>query len=706
MGGGAEGSTSAQLSRAHALARYFGASLVYSDVDTALVSSLEPPATMEQPNLSMYAAALKGKVCAPSRSMGRSLGIAAVSLRDEIAWITPGAGAVHFPPAARAVVIDLRGLPDDPQLPIVLDAAVAPALSSPVARPRRLVRQYDGLTDEVRISGNVYVNHVVSLSEPEIAASGKSELPLVLLTETTMPPAAVEFAAALRLANRASIFGDDLLTEVAEAQFVPIGGAGLAVRTRDFTDAQGRYPDEIRADQRCSAPASLVQSIRDVPRVVKALQRGPASRTEMIWLNGFGEQQSTRLTLGSARAALIAAHAAASHFHGFPPPQPELDARLDEARALLEAGPLDRDRVLHALRRFGHVLNDGHNFISDHQRSRPDELLPVFFEQIDGKPVVRRSGTPGMHPGDTIVSVAGTPIDRWYAAELGLTSAGSDGYRYHLASRNLKRLTGPTAFGVRSSKGVERSVIVTPSVRPAAKVARGKATAADVLRVAQAAKGSTAVDDFRTASTRSAGPLADLGAPTLYYINLDRSVLSNLSEFRRDLTPGLKYAGLVLDLRGYPAFGHYQAARHLIGAPFTSPRFKLFRWDGPDRRTPYESANDLLPATSENYGGPIALLVGPRTVSAAENLAIMLVDAKRVTVVGRRTASTNGNITGVELPGGFAFQFTGMDIAHRDGSPFNGVGIVPDIEVTLTPEDFARGRDPELEAAVKWLLAQ
>lgn len=84
----------------------------------------------------------------------------------------------------------------------------------------------------------------------------------------------------------------------------------------------------------------------------------------------------------------------------------------------------------------------------------------------------------------------------------------------------------------------------------------------------------------------------------------------------------------------------------------------------------------------------------------------MLVDASRVKVVGRRSASTNGNITGVQLPGAFSFSFTGMDIAFRDGSPFNGVGIVPDIVVKLAPQDFAEGRDPELEAAVKWLLTQ
>jgi hypothetical protein len=265
----------------------------------------------------------------------------------------------------------------------------------------------------------------------------------------------------------------------------------------------------------------------------------------------------------------------------------------------------------------------------------------------------------------------------------------------------LKLLKGPTVFGVRSSKGVERTVTLGTRPRPAAKPARRRAATADVLRAAQAAP----IDDFRTASTRSAGPLPDLGAPTLYYINLDRNALSDLAAFGKALIPGLKYAGLVLDMRGYPVFPNPQAARYLIATPFTSPRFQLFRWDGPDRRTPYDIVRDLEPRRPI-YSGRIALLVGPRTVSAAENFAIMLVDAKRVTVVGRRSASTNGNITGVELPAGFTFKFTGMDIAHRGGSPFNGVGIVPDIEVKLTPQDFAEGRDPELEAAVKWLLTQ
>ena len=84
----------------------------------------------------------------------------------------------------------------------------------------------------------------------------------------------------------------------------------------------------------------------------------------------------------------------------------------------------------------------------------------------------------------------------------------------------------------------------------------------------------------------------------------------------------------------------------------------------------------------------------------------MLVDAGRVTVVGRNSAGTNGNITGVELPGAFGFSFTGMDVRHADAaqSVFHGIGIVPDVEVPLDAASLAAGVDPELEAAVAALL--
>src|SRR5262249_23002440 len=129
---------------------------------------------------------------------------------------------------------------------------------------------------------------------------------------------------------------------------------------------------------------------------------------------------------------------------------------------------------------------------------------------------------------------------------------------------------------------------------------------------------------------------------------------------------------------------------------------------GPEQQTVSEDSYALPPLTSPSFAGPIALLVGHTTVSAAENFSTMLVDAKRVHVIGRNSAGTNGNITGVQLPGHFAFTFTGMEVRHADAkkSVFHGVGIVPDIDVPLTAQAFAAGDDPELDAAVSWLLSQ
>jgi len=81
----------------------------------------------------------------------------------------------------------------------------------------------------------------------------------------------------------------------------------------------------------------------------------------------------------------------------------------------------------------------------------------------------------------------------------------------------------------------------------------------------------------------------------------------------------------------------------------------------------------------------------------------MLVSADRVKVMGRRSAGTNGNITGVMLPGGFAMTYTGMEVLFGDKSQFHGIGIVPDTETTLSAQAFKDGLDPELIEAVTFL---
>jgi C-terminal processing protease CtpA/Prc len=203
-------------------------------------------------------------------------------------------------------------------------------------------------------------------------------------------------------------------------------------------------------------------------------------------------------------------------------------------------------------------------------------------------------------------------------------------------------------------------------------------------------------------SLREAGPLDDLGAAELYYINLSDHVLTEMDDFLAALHDAEGYEGLVLDLRGYPRIDHYEIARRLIPQSFHSPIFRTPVITAHGREV-QENQYTLQPLADPAFHGPLILLVGPGSVSAAENLATMLVDADRATVIGLRSAGTNGNITGVQIPGRFGFTFTGMEVLHADGSTFHGQGIAPDVEVWPTVADLAAERDPALEKAIEVL---
>jgi hypothetical protein len=305
--------------------------------------------------------------------------------------------------------------------------------------------------------------------------------------------------------------------------------------------------------------------------------------------------------------------------------------------------------------------------------------FPVTLEQVDGAPVIRRSLVPGVNPGDTLVSVAGRPMSEWLDEERSRAPAATPGHVNDIAMRRLTTLRGPTLFGLRALDGTTRTVEVQPQPLSA------------LLRVGTAP------------SRRAAGSLADLGAPLLHYLNLSDEVITSPAAFRQALAGAAGATGLVVDMRGYPGVNNYELAARLIPEPFYSPLFRVPLWLGPDHFQMTERFTTQQPLSSPSYAGPIVLLVGPRTVSAAENFSIMLTAAGRATVIGRRSAGTNGNITRLYMPGVMSVTFTGMEVLNPDRSRFHGVGIVPQIEVAPTAADIAEGRDPELLRAVQFL---
>jgi carboxyl-terminal processing protease len=110
------------------------------------------------------------------------------------------------------------------------------------------------------------------------------------------------------------------------------------------------------------------------------------------------------------------------------------------------------------------------------------------------------------------------------------------------------------------------------------------------------------------------------------------------------------------------------------------------------------------------YLGPVVVLIGPGTYSAAEDFLIPLHQSHRATLVGQRTNGSTGQPIIINLPAsGMASICTKWD-TYSDGREFIGVGVIPDVEVYPTQEEIAAGlwsggKDPILEKGLEVLRA-
>lgn len=120
-------------------------------------------------------------------------------------------------------------------------------------------------------------------------------------------------------------------------------------------------------------------------------------------------------------------------------------------------------------------------------------------------------------------------------------------------------------------------------------------------------------------------------------------------------------------------------------------------------------SGDKSPVTSVrlggHYEGPVILLVGPATSSAAEIAAAAVQDHERGTLIGRRTNGSVVSGSKFDLPDGGKIMIPVKDFIRVDGRRIEGIGVEPDIWMLPTLEDVRQGRDPLLEKALAILKA-
>lgn len=348
-------------------------------------------------------------------------------------------------------------------------------------------------------------------------------------------------------------------------------------------------------------------------------------------------------------------------------------------------------RVLQALNA---RLHDGHTNVYP-----PKELRPSFYTRpalrtakIEGRVVITRLLDPalagaGLVPGLEIVAIDGEPVETYADAKVRPYQAASTPQDLEVRTYDYALLAG--------AAGSEVELLVED--------ASGARRTVRVVRTPQEELAKVAPPFLPLELT----PLGD-GILRIDLRSFDTSKVFEEWLAHWDEIAAAK--GLILDLRdnGGGNSGHgYRILSTLLERPSATTvwRTRLYRpsfraW-GNAEGWHLAAPGGLDPSVEHHFAGPVAVLIGPRTYSAAEDFAVAFDVAERGPMIGAATGGSTGQPLMFALPGGGQARVCSKRDTYPDGREFVGVGVQPDREVTTTVADLRAGRDPVLEAAIE-----
>jgi C-terminal processing protease CtpA/Prc len=355
----------------------------------------------------------------------------------------------------------------------------------------------------------------------------------------------------------------------------------------------------------------------------------------------------------------------------------------------------DTTAYYEVLMRLAPLLRDGHTNIYppkelvDHFYARP----PMRTALVQGHVLVTQVFSPtlerlGVHVGDEVLAVDGVEVHRYaeeriapYESSSTPQDADVRAYTYALLSGDKSQ---PVRLRLQSTDGTTREV----------EVSRGHY--ADVQ--------SSPAFAFRMLP-------GDIAYLSLGHFESDEGV----KVFEQHLPEIMKARGLILDVRnnggGSTSYGLHILS-YLDGKPIPTNRSRELEIDTVARaqgsltlhwRKLMGSGEVYVKQHAQHFDGPVAVLIGPRTFSAAEDFVVSFDAMKRGILVGQRTGGSTGQPLLFKLPGGGSARICAKRDTYPDGREFVGEGIAPDIVVEPTVDDIRAARDGALERAANEL---
>jgi len=370
------------------------------------------------------------------------------------------------------------------------------------------------------------------------------------------------------------------------------------------------------------------------------------------------------------------------------------DAGTIEAahRAYLEAALASEDRAAfsRASMRFLATFRNGHTLFLDRQLAMGAGALPFGAGFIGDRWVVTASRADGLRVGDVLETIDGRPFEDFFREVRPLIAASTERW----ARRALFGRFGPAAvyahlfperfaLGLAGGRRVEVDRRATPGLEP----------------------GGT------EGHWLEPGRLAYVRVPSFIDPQFEKRAVELVREYE-------SAPALIVDVRANSGGSTPQElTRRLMdrphrwwteSTPASLPYFRLRAAEGSWQYEPFGRPEFLWhsstnPPEAGAYPGRLALLVDAGCLSACEDFVMPFKDNGRATLVGETTGGSTGQPYMLDLGDGMQAIVGAKREMFPDGSPFEGVGIRPDVEVTPTVEDLRAGRDAVLDAAKRLL---
>lgn len=330
-------------------------------------------------------------------------------------------------------------------------------------------------------------------------------------------------------------------------------------------------------------------------------------------------------------------------------------------------------------------LHNGHTVFFDRQQTQETGPLPFVAKYIKGQWVVTESPSDELKAGDVIEKIDGRTFADFYSQVRPYISASSES-----AARNVL-FSQVLDFAPFAPLFPEKFQLT---------VSGGREITIDRHALRKAAPRKT------EGRWLEPGKLAYIRVPSFFNPENEKRALELVREFSQA-------PAMIVDVRGN--FGGATPSDLIAqlmdrphrwwseSTPVELPYFRYRATQGVWQYQPFKQPHLVWEsgwegAPKEHFSGKLVLLVDGGCYSACEDFTMPFKDNHRAIIVGETTSGSTGEPWVTEFNDGMLVLIGTKRAVFPDGTPFEGVGIKPDIECQPSIDDIGHGRDPVLEA--------